>query len=289
MSLLKVATSDSSCATLGSSLAAERADRLPGVGETVANQLAGAVDRRTHLRARLLALGQLARPLQLDRRPGERVGEHVVQLARDPAALGDCRRPQLLLARVLELGEQQLGRVLARTRLLDEVGDQPEQHAQQRPGDDRRGRAAGERRGETEPDRHRSPDREPERQRQPRDRHPHRGAAGKRGRPARLQRDERHPGRAHRSDHARLHRQAAFDEAPPHCERKRDREHDQSGSDPEPVTVPGGRGVPVDRADHDRGDDDQAERAEDVALAAQPLIGARAGLRLACALGRIHG
>ena len=34
--------------------------------------------------------------------------EHVVQLARDPAALGDSRRARLLIARVLELGEQQL-------------------------------------------------------------------------------------------------------------------------------------------------------------------------------------
>ena len=36
--------------------------------------------------------------------------EHVVQLACDPAALARPRPPALLLARVLELGEQQLGR-----------------------------------------------------------------------------------------------------------------------------------------------------------------------------------
>ena len=62
-----------------------------------------------------------------------------------------------------------------------------------------------------------------------------------------------------------------------HCERKSDREHDQSGYDAELLTVPGGRRMPVDRADHDRDDDDQAERAEDVALAAESLIGARRG------------
>ena len=132
-------------------------------------------------------------------------------------------------------------------------------------------------------------DREPEQQRQPRDRHPDRGAAGERGRPLRLQRDERHPGRAHRGDHARLHRQAAVRRSSPHCERKRDREHGQGGCDPESVTVPGWRRVPVDRADHDRSDDDQAERAEDVALAAQSPAGARAGLRLTGTLGPIHG
>ncbi len=113
----------------GELLAAERADRLAGVGETVAHQFAGAVDRGTHLRACLFALGELARPLQLDRRAREGVGEHVVQLAGDPAALRDSRRLQLLLSCVLELGKQQLGRVLACTRLLDEIGDQPEQHA----------------------------------------------------------------------------------------------------------------------------------------------------------------
>ena len=45
----------------------------------------------------------------------------------------------------------------------------------------------------------------------------------------------------------------------------------------------------VDRADRDRGDHDQAERAQGVALAAEPLIGARPGLRLARALGLVHG
>ena len=73
------------------------------------------------------------------------MGEHVVQLAGDPAALRDRRRPQLLLACVLELGEQQLGRVLARARLLDEVGDQREQRAQQCRREHRGSRAAAER------------------------------------------------------------------------------------------------------------------------------------------------
>ena len=46
------------------------------------------------------------------------MGKNVVQLARDPAPLGDCRRTQLLFPCVLELGKQQLGCILAHTRLL---------------------------------------------------------------------------------------------------------------------------------------------------------------------------
>ena len=109
------------------------------------------------LRARLLALGELARALQLDRRTGERVGEHVVELARDPAALRHRRRPQLLLAGILELGEQQLGRVLARARLLDEVGDQREQRAQQRRGEDAAAEPPESASASSEPGRHTRP------------------------------------------------------------------------------------------------------------------------------------
>ena len=41
-----------------------------------------------------------------------------MQLAGDPAALGDRGRAGLLIVRVLELGEQQLGVVLALSGLL---------------------------------------------------------------------------------------------------------------------------------------------------------------------------
>src|SRR5205085_2519561 len=88
------------------SLAAEGADGLPGAGESFADEFAGALDRGLHLGARLLALGELARALQLDGRAGERVREHVVELACDPAALADCGGEQLILARVLQLGKQ---------------------------------------------------------------------------------------------------------------------------------------------------------------------------------------
>ena len=52
----------------------------------------------------MLAVGELARALELDRRTRQRVGEHVVQLAGDPAALGQRRRAGLLVAGVLKLG-----------------------------------------------------------------------------------------------------------------------------------------------------------------------------------------
>ena len=51
--------------------------------------------------------------------------EHIVQLARDPAALGDSRRARLLIARVLKLGEQQLRLVLALPRPLQNCATTP--------------------------------------------------------------------------------------------------------------------------------------------------------------------
>ena len=78
-------------------VSSERADGLTGTGKAVFDELAGTVDRRTHLGARLLPFRQLPRALQLNRRAGERVGQDIVELARDPTALGDRRRLELLL------------------------------------------------------------------------------------------------------------------------------------------------------------------------------------------------
>ena len=47
--------------------------------------------------------------------------------------------------------------------------------------------------------------------------------------------------------------------------------------------------VAVDRADRDGGDHNQPEWAQRCALAAKPLLGALASLRLARALGFLHG
>ena len=57
--------------------------------------------------------------------------------------------------------------------------------------------------------------------------------------PRGCKRDERDSGRAHRRDRRGLHRQAAVDEARPHRERERRREHDQRGGDAETAAVPG--------------------------------------------------
>ena len=84
---------------------AERPDRVSCIRKTFSDELAGAIDRRAHFRSRFLELCKLARSLQLDRRARKRMGEQVVQLARNPAALSDRRGPRLLLARVLELSE----------------------------------------------------------------------------------------------------------------------------------------------------------------------------------------
>ena len=51
----------------GQVVASERADGLTGTGKPVPDQFAGTVDRRTHLGARVLPLGQLPRALQLNR------------------------------------------------------------------------------------------------------------------------------------------------------------------------------------------------------------------------------
>ena len=107
----------------------------------------------------MLAVSQLPGALELDRGAGERVREHVVQLAGDPAALGDRRRAGLLISRVLKLGEQDLGLVLALPRLLEELRDDAEQDRHQHPGRDGRGGASRNRRNGTERDespRHRS-------------------------------------------------------------------------------------------------------------------------------------
>ena len=53
--------------------------------------------------------------------------------------------------------------------------------------------------------------------------------------------------------------------------------------------MPSERGVPVDRADRDRGNHDNPERTQRVALAAEPLVGACLRVCLAGAMGRIHG
>ena len=86
------------------------------------------VARRASLTAS--APGELAGALKLDGQAGQRVGEHVVQLSGDAAAFGQRGRGSLGLPRVLELGQQQLGAVLALPAAPDELAGHREQQAQ---------------------------------------------------------------------------------------------------------------------------------------------------------------
>ncbi len=67
--------------------------------------------RSSHERLLGARLHQRGGCLQLDRQPGQRMSEHVVYLSSDPCRLLQARRAQLLLARALRLGEQELGLV----------------------------------------------------------------------------------------------------------------------------------------------------------------------------------
>ena len=175
-----------------------RALARPALTSSLARSIASLRPRRG-----VLAVGELARPLQLDRGARQRVREHVVQLARDPAALGDRRRARLLIARVLKLGEQQLGPVLALARPLEELRDDPQQHRHQHLGRDSRRGAPGDRRDDAERDRHRAAERDAGLERQPSDRHEHRDPGRDAGGALELKPGDRDTGGAHHRDHGR--------------------------------------------------------------------------------------
>jgi hypothetical protein len=60
------------------------------------------------------------------------VGEHVVQFAGDAGSLGERGRGGLRLARVLKLGHEQFGTVLALPAAPEELANHRQQQAQQR-------------------------------------------------------------------------------------------------------------------------------------------------------------
>jgi len=197
---------------------------------------------------------------------------------------------ELILTRVLELREQQFGPILARPRLLHEVGHEPEERAQQHCGDDGCRRAAWERRGEGESDCDASGDGHPERQRQPRNRHQDGCPTRERGHAARLEGGERDSGRAHRHDDGQLEPLATRDERPADCQGKRTDEHAQSERDAEPCAVRPGSRVAVDRPRGDGDDHRETQRTQNVPLPSEPVDGAWARVgntpALAC---RTHG
>ena len=93
-------------------LAAQRGERLPGLGEALARHGACGDDSFQDLVAELprrLPLDQQPGRLQVHELRGEAVGEHVVDLAGDPGPLGQRRRLGLRHPRRPLLGEQPLG------------------------------------------------------------------------------------------------------------------------------------------------------------------------------------
>ena len=112
-------------------LAAQHADGLPGLLQPLARERVRALHPRQHRVAVGALLNQRTRRLELNREPGERVRQHVVDLPGDPRRLLEPRRAQLLLVRALGLGEQQLGLFgthlgLAAGRRRERHGDEPE-------------------------------------------------------------------------------------------------------------------------------------------------------------------
>ena len=170
-------------------------------------------------------------------------------------------------------GQQQLGCVLARSRLPDQVGDDPEQRAQEPRCEDARRRAARQRHRDAQSDPDRSAERETEHERQAGDRHPDGCTACEIGCPARLQRDERNPGRPHRRDHRSLNDGAPRRERVPDRESESDREHRDRDGDSQPCSVGCRSWMAVDRRDHDDRDQDEPERAQRPALTRQPALG----------------
>jgi hypothetical protein len=81
------------------------ADGLPRVSESRYGQLSRPLDRGAQSVAGRFPAGQLACPLKLDGQAGQRVREHVVQLACNAASLGHGGCGGLALTSVLELGQ----------------------------------------------------------------------------------------------------------------------------------------------------------------------------------------
>ena len=90
-------------------IAAQCSDRTARLLQPLARELVCALDALAdRVRIRALREQRVGR-LELDHEAGERVREHVVDVARDPRRLFESRGSQLLLVRALRLRQQQLG------------------------------------------------------------------------------------------------------------------------------------------------------------------------------------
>ena len=257
---------------------------MAGVGEPVFDELAGPVDRVAERWLSVLAFGELPGALELDRGARERVREQVVQLAGDPAALGDRRRAGLLIARVLELRQQDVGLVLALPRLLEELRNDTEQDRHQHPSRDSGRGSPGDRCNRTERDRHPATDRDTRAKRQPRDRHEHRDAGRDLGRALELKSGDRHAGRAHHRDHDCLQLDAPLGKAVADRDHERHSEHQQRQRHGEPLAVQSGDRVAVGAAEHHHEQHRPAERPQRPSLPMQALMRSRPSLRDSLAL-----
>ena len=201
-----------------------------------------------------------------------------MQLARDPAALGDCRRTGLLIARILNLGHQQLGLVLALPRPPEELRHDPQQYRHQHLGRDSRRRAAGDRRNDTERDGHRTsqcnagPERQPSERKERR--HPGRDAGGS----LELKPGDRDTRGAHHRDHSRLQPEAALGKAVADCDQQHRGEHTQRERHRQSLAVQSRHRLAVGAAERHHENHRPAERTQRPSLAMQAFLSPRPSL-----------
>ena len=99
----------------------QRADGAARLLQPLARELVRPMHSRQHDVTVGAVFHEGAGRLELDGQAGQGVGEHIVDLARDPRRLLEPRGPQLLLVRALGLGQQQLG-LLGPERALAGIG-----------------------------------------------------------------------------------------------------------------------------------------------------------------------
>jgi hypothetical protein len=206
------------------------------------------------------------------------VREHIMQLARDPAALGDCRRTGLLIARILKLGHQQLGPVLALPRPPEEERHDPQQHRHQHLGRDSRRRAAGDRRDDSERYRHSTSQRNASLERQPSERQERRDPGRDAGGSLELKPGDRDTRGAHHRDHSRLQPEAALGKAVADRDQQRRGEHTQRERHRQFLAVQSRHRVAVGAAEHHHDDHRPPERTQRPSLAMQALLSPRPSL-----------
>ncbi len=97
-------------------VAAQRADRAARLVQAAGGEVVCALERTDHLGVGVAVAGDEPRALELQRERGQRVGEHVVHVAGDAAALGLGRRLGLGLLGLAQLLDELLGAVAALRR-----------------------------------------------------------------------------------------------------------------------------------------------------------------------------